>query len=41
MVTVLRVAGAVAGGFSGQTFRWYVFGQPLRFVFSPAGAELR
>jgi hypothetical protein len=40
MVTVLCVAGAIAGGFVGQTFRWYVFGEPLGFVFSAAGAEL-
>jgi uncharacterized membrane protein YeaQ/YmgE (transglycosylase-associated protein family) len=40
MVTVLCVAGALAGGFSGQTFRWYVFGQPLGFLCSAAGAAL-
>ena len=40
MVTVLSVAGAMAGAFLGQTFGWYVFGEPLGFIFSVAGAEL-
>lgn len=40
MVTILCVAGALAGGFVGQAFEWFVFGQPLGFVISAAGAEL-
>jgi hypothetical protein len=40
MVTVLCIAGAVSGGFVGQIARLYVFGEPLGFVFSAAGAEL-
>jgi uncharacterized membrane protein YeaQ/YmgE (transglycosylase-associated protein family) len=40
MVTILCLAGAVAGGFVGQAFGWFVFGQPLGFVISAAGAEL-
>jgi len=39
-VTQLSVAGAIAGGFAGQVLRWYVFGEPLGFVFAAAGAEL-
>jgi hypothetical protein len=38
--TQLCVAGAIAGGFAGQITRWYVFGEPLGFVFAAAGAEL-
>src|SRR5689334_14091425 len=33
-VTLVCVGGAVLGAFFGQTFGWYVFGQPLGFVFS-------
>jgi hypothetical protein len=40
MVTVLCVTGAVAGGFVGQITRLYVFGEPLGFAFSAAGAAL-
>jgi hypothetical protein len=40
MVTVLCLVGAVAGGLVGQITRLYVFGEPLGFVFSAAGAEL-
>jgi hypothetical protein len=39
-VTQLCVVGAIAGGFAGQITRWYVFGEPLGFVFAAAGAEL-
>jgi len=39
-VTQLCVVGAIAGGFAGQVLRWYVFGEPLGFVFAAAGAEL-
>ena len=39
LVSVLCVVGAVAGGFVGQVTRLYVFGEPLGFVFSVAGAE--
>jgi len=38
--TQLCVVGAIAGGFAGQITRWYVFGEPLGFVFAAAGAEL-
>ena len=38
--TQLCVVGAIAGGFTGQITRWYVFGEPLGFVFAAAGAEL-
>ena len=38
--TQLCVVGAIAGGFAGQITRWYVFGEPLGFVFAVAGAEL-
>jgi hypothetical protein len=40
IVAVLCIVGAVAGGFVGQVTRLYVFGEPLGFVFSAAGAEL-
>jgi hypothetical protein len=39
MVTVLCVAGAVAGAAVGQTFRLFVFGQPAGFLFAAAGAK--
>src|SRR6185369_12650464 len=39
-VTQLCVVGAIAGGVAGQITRWYVFGEPLGFVFAAAGAEL-
>ena len=38
--TQLCVVGAIVGGFAGQITRWYVFGEPLGFVFAVAGAEL-
>jgi hypothetical protein len=38
--TQLCVVGAIAGGFAGQVTHWYVFGEPLGFVFAIAGAEL-
>jgi hypothetical protein len=40
-VTQLCVAGAIAGGFAGQVLRWYVFGEPLGFVFAAAGGDRR
>jgi uncharacterized membrane protein YeaQ/YmgE (transglycosylase-associated protein family) len=36
----LCVGGAILGAFIGQTFGWFVFGQPLGFVCSVAGAIL-
>ena len=39
MITVLCVAGALAGAVVGQTFRLFVFGQPAGFVFAAAGAK--
>jgi hypothetical protein len=36
----LCVGGAILGAFVGQTFGWFVFGQPLGFVCSAAGAIL-
>lgn len=36
----VAVAGAVAGAFVGQTFGWFVFGEPLGFLCSAAAAEL-
>ena len=38
--TQLCVVGAIVGGLAGQITRWYVFGEPLGFVFAVAGAEL-
>ena len=39
-VTVLCIAGAVAGGFLGQALHPYAFGLPLGFVFAAAGAKV-
>jgi hypothetical protein len=36
----LCVGGAILGAFIGQTFGWFVFGQPLGFVCSAGGAIL-
>jgi len=38
IVTMLCVAGAIVGAAVGQSFRWFVFGQPLGFVFAAVGA---
>lgn len=39
MITVLCVAGALAGAVVGQTFRLFVFGQPAGFLCAAAGAK--
>ena len=39
MITVLCVAGALAGAVVGQTFKLFVFGQPAGFLFAAAGAK--
>lgn len=36
--TIVSVAGAIVGAAIGQVLRLYVFGEPLGFVFSAAGA---
>lgn len=40
IVTAICISGALAGGFIGQMFGWYVFGQPLGFIVSAAAAGL-
>src|SRR4051812_37424589 len=39
MVTILAVVGAIVGASIGQSFRLFVFGEPLGFLVSGAGAE--
>lgn len=39
-ITVVCVAGALAGAFVGQTLRLFVFGQPAGFLFAAGGAKL-
>lgn len=37
---LVSIAGAIAAGFIGQLFRWFVFGEPLGFLCAAIGAEL-